>query len=508
MTSASTIKNSDFQANSEYSFLSNLKVVNHFSNLGEHFYSNVKPVPLANPKLVDISPSAAQLIGVNSDDENDSLLSLLNGENLPESFDPISMLYAGHQFGSWVPQLGDGRAMLLAQVETESGNLWELQLKGSGPTPYSRHADGRAVLRSTIREYLCSEAMQTLGIPTTRALGLIDSDTAVYREEIETGAMLMRMAHNHIRFGSFEVFASRNQTEQVQILADHLLEYYRPELKEQASPYLALYKDIIQRTAELIADWQSVGFCHGVMNTDNMSVLGLTIDYGPFGFIESYDPNYICNHSDSSGRYAYNKQPDIAWWNLAALGNGMLPVLELEEAKEAIESYKQIYQAAFHKRFCKKLGLSIRNSGAEYQEDAQLIQDWLNLLAQQNIDFTSAFRFLCSFSKDAEAPANLQILFANSADFNEWLTRYSERLNKESIADSKRQKQMLQTNPKYILRNYLAEIAIAKAKQGDYSEVVKLRQILSKPFDEQPEHNSYANPAPASAANIQISCSS
>ena len=488
-------------------WLAKLETPNLFAALGSEFSSKVMPAPLKNPRLVDLSDAAAKDLQMPNHLDEQTLVRLLNGENLPASFNPIAMLYAGHQFGSWVPQLGDGRAMTLAQVSTPESKLWELQLKGAGPTPFSRNSDGRAVLRSSIREYLCSEAMHGLNIPTTRALALIDSDTPVYREEVETGAIVLRMAPNHIRFGNFEVFASRNQKDQVKALADHLLVYYRPQLLQEKTSYLALYKDIIKRTAELMAHWQAVGFCHGVMNTDNMSVMGLTIDYGPFGFMEYFDPEHICNHSDQSGRYAYNKQPDIAWWNLAALGNGMLPVLELEQAKEAIEGYKDLYHCAFHRRFTQKLGLW-DNMEAHVEEDAKLIEDWLNLLAQQAIDFTTAFRFLSHFSTENESHHGLEILFANSDGFETWLERYRQRLSKESISDSERQKRMLATNPKYILRNYLAEAAIEKAKQGDYSEVRKLREILSTPFDEQPKYNNYADPAPAWAANIALSCSS
>ena len=516
-TEANTLWPSNQLSNQFSNWFSKLTTVNLFAQLGPDFASEVSPLPLENPRLVDVNPAAASELNLdlNNDDNaiRQGLMQLLNGQSTAPGLQPIAMLYAGHQFGSWVPQLGDGRAMTITQVKNQQGALWELQTKGSGPTPFSRRADGRAVLRSTIREYLCSEAMHALGIPTTRALAIIDSDTPVYREEIETGAVLLRMAENHIRFGSFEVFASRNQTEQVKILADHLIENYRPELKDCTLPYLALYKDVIQRTAELIADWQSVGFCHGVMNTDNMSILGLTIDYGPFGFMEGYNPEHICNHSDTSGRYAYNRQADIAWWNLAALGNALLSLIEVESAKEAIESYKDIYQQALHQSFSKKLGLIAPNDASQsdtnhLEQDAALIRDWLDLLAEERVDFTSAFRLLSHFSTSATEPCGLAIRFANSNKFEPWLNRYKKRLSQQNLEESVRQQQMLVTNPKYILRNYLAEAAIAKAKQGDYSEVVKLREVLSKPYDEQPENEAYSEPAPDWASDIAVSCSS
>lgn len=503
MTSTTETQTLGNPASSSWSWLSNLKVNNQFAALGEDFSSRVEPAPLVNPKLVDISPEASELLGINAKDHRESLLQMLNGEELPQNFDIFAMLYAGHQFGSWVPQLGDGRAMTLVQVENPAGEQWELQLKGSGPTPYSRGSDGRAVLRSTIREYLCSEAMHALGIPTTRALALIDSDTPVYREEVETGAILLRMAPSHLRFGNFEVFSSRDQPEQVRELADFVLKHHRPELLDSEAPYLQLYRDVIRRTADLMSQWQAVGFSHGVMNTDNMSILGLTMDYGPFGFMEAYNPGYICNHSDQSGRYAFNQQGDIGWWNLAALGNGMLSLLELDQAKEAIQEYKSIYQEALIKRHLAKLGLVSQHEG-----DGQLIEDWFKILQQQNIDFTNAFRTLSHFSAGSDTPEALEKLFTNSGDFRRWIEKYRNRLAEESTSDTERQQQMLATNPKYILRSYLAENAIARAKQGDYSEVTKLREILGRPFDEQPENEIYAESAPAWATGISVSCSS
>ena len=496
-------KSTIMQEQNSSQWLSELEVVNYFTGLGEDFFSRVRPDPLANPRLVDLSPETAKILGIDASADTSALVTFLNGQELPANFDPISMLYAGHQFGVWVPQLGDGRAMILAQISNKSDELWELQLKGSGATPYSRSADGRAVLRSTIREYLCSEAMQGLGIPTTRALGLIDSDTAVYREEVETGAILLRMAPTHLRFGNFEVFASRDQLEQVQALADFVLKHHRHELLNSESPYLDLYRDVIQRTAKLIAQWQSVGFSHGVMNTDNMSILGLTIDYGPFGFMEAYNPGYICNHSDHSGRYAFNQQADIAWWNLAALGNAMLSLLEIDEAKAAIQEYKTIYQKELSELHLRKLGLESQQAG-----DGQLIEDWLNLLDKQKVDFTNAFRALSHFSIDTETPAKLTKLFGDAKAFEDWIDRYRNRLAEQSTKDDKRQQQMLATNPKYILRNYLAENAIARAKQRDYSEVAKLRELLGNPFDEQPENEIYAESAPEWASGISVSCSS
>jgi uncharacterized protein YdiU (UPF0061 family) len=342
---------------------------NSFAGLSEAFYSRVKPTPFAStPKLIHFNKSAAELVGLTtSTPEDETLINMLSGRSLPTGTDPLAMLYAGHQFGHFVPQLGDGRAIMLGEVTHEHHGKWELQLKGSGLTPYSRDGDGRAVLRSTIREYLCSEAMHGLGIPTTRALAMIGTDDEVYREKIEPGAILTRMAPSHVRFGSFEVFFYRNQFEQIHQLADYVIEHHYPELKDQAHPYLALLENVMQRTARLIAQWQSVGFAHGVMNSDNMSILGLTLDYGPFGFMETYQPGYICNHSDHTGRYAFDQQPEIGLFNLSCLAQAMLPLFmekgddnadqAVAMAKGVLGQYQSIYTKEYasfylYKRIC------------------------------------------------------------------------------------------------------------------------------------------------------------
>ena len=482
--------------------LAHLQFTNHFAALGPDFSTRVKAQPLENPRLVDTSPQAFELLDLKNPN-TDSLVKLLNGEATEAPYEPVASIYAGHQFGAWVSQLGDGRALILGQVRNSRDELWELQLKGSGQTPYSRFADGRAVLRSTIREYLCSEAMAALGVPTTRALGMIDSQTRVFREDIERSAMLLRLAPSLVRFGSFELFASRQQTQQVKVLADHLLNHYRPHLLEAENPYLALYGDVIERTAQLIAQWQSVGFSHGVMNTDNMSMLGLTIDYGPFGFMESYQPGYVCNHSDHSGRYAFNRQPDIAWWNLACLGNALLSLIPLEAAKSAVETFRDHYQSAFRSKMQNKLGLMSAEEG-----DAALIEDWLQLMHNQSADFTLAFRALSHYSSADSQATTLADIFSPSSEFNDWLNRYRLRIEQQPADDKQRQELMQANNPLYILRNYLAQEAIERAEDGDYSGVRRLREVLSRPFEEQAGCSDLALPLPANQRQIAVSCSS
>jgi uncharacterized protein YdiU (UPF0061 family) len=411
-------------------------------------------------------------------------------------------------FGYLTPQLGDGRAILLGEVMNQKGERWELQLKGAGITPYSRRGDGRAVLRSTIREYLCSEAMHGLGIPTTRALLMTDSKEEVYREQIESGAMLLRMAPSHIRFGSFELFYYRRQFEPIKQLADYVIEHHYPELLEHKTKYLELFRQVTLRTAELISQWQQVGFAHGVMNTDNMSILGLTLDYGPFGFLDAYEPGYICNHSDTYGRYAFDQQPYIGGWNLSKLGQAMLPILEgkPEEAAAAanaiLEEYDPRLQQHYHKGMLHKLGLQQGRDA-----DKALIDDLLKLLADNRIDYTNFFRALCNFDESIKhSPLREEFLDRNA--FDGWAKRYAERLRAEGSQREQRHTEMRQVNPQYILRNYLAQQAIEQAESGDYSEIERLHALLQQPFDEQPENAHYAAAPPEWSNELEISCSS
>ena len=410
-------------------------------------------------------------------------------------------MYSGHQFGVWAGQLGDGRAILLG--ETTSGQ--EVQLKGAGRTPYSRMGDGRAVLRSSIRAFRCSEAMAALGIPTTRALCVTGSDAPVRREEIETAAVVTRLAPSFIRFGHFEHFSARGQHGPLRQLADHVIDHYYPDCRLADKPashsYAALLRQVSQRTAELLARWQAVGFCHGVMNTDNMSILGLTIDYGPFQFLDGFDPGHICNHSDEQGRYAFNRQPQVAYWNLFCLGQALMPLIEDEDlALAALETFKTTFPAAFDTRMRDKLGLL-----QPREDDRGLIEATLKLLAAERTDYTIFWRRLGHYVAGGLVEP-VRDLFVDRRAFDDWLLFFSERYAEENKAQSA--DLMIKTNPKYVLRNHLGETAITQARQKDFSGVQTLQRLLESPYAEHPGFDDFAGFPPDWAAHIAISCSS
>ena len=485
--------------------LESLTFDNGFARLPEAYYSRVCPTPVPAPYLVCHSPEAAALIDLDAAEmTRPELVETLAGNRLLPGMDALAALYAGHQFGHYVPQLGDGRAILLGEVKNAAGEGWEVQLKGAGRTPYSRGGDGRAVLRSSIREFLCSEAMHALGVPTTRALCIVGSDHPVYREDEETAALVTRLAPSFVRFGSFEVFYYRNQVDAIRHLADYVIARYYPELKGLADPYPEFLRQVTLRTAELMAQWQAVGFSHGVMNTDNMSILGLTLDYGPFGFLDAFDPGYVCNHSDTSGRYAFDQQPDVAAWNLTKLAQALVPLMSVETASQAIGDYPQAFGAAYLGRMAAKFGL------APGGETVPLIMDALQLLAQDRVDYTIFLRRLCDFdSREGVLNATLRDLFLDRAAFDAWATRYGAALRQQGKPDAERGAAMRGVNPKYILRNHLAEIAIrSAADQRDYREINRLHQLLTRPFDEQPEFEAYAAEPPDWAKRIEVSCSS
>ena len=487
--------------------LDNLPFSNSFGTLPEAFYSRVKPTPFTNrAELLHFNSDAASLLGLDPDvPQHPAVAELFSGQQLLAGSDPLAMLYAGHQFGHYVPQLGDGRAIMLGEITNPHGQKWELQLKGSGLTPYSRDGDGRAVLRSSIREYLCSEAMHGLGIPTTRALCLVGSKDEVYREQIETGAMLTRLAPSHVRFGSFEVFFYRNQPEHLQQLADFVIQHHYPELQDETEPYTALLHSIIDRTARMIAQWQAVGFAHGVMNTDNMSILGLTLDYGPFGFMEGYNPGFICNHSDHQGRYAFDQQPQIGLWNLTCLAQAMTPLIEVDSAKAALQTYQDHFTGYYYALMAQKIGF-------EQPTDAvlQLVGDLLDQMQRSQTDYTRLFRGMGDIqmnSKDSQP--ELRDMFLQRERFDAWLKDYRELLRSAAKPDAERRHMMMAVNPKYVMRNYMAQIAIESAEQNqDYSELDRLMQLLLAPFDEHPGMAHYAEPPPDGADRIQVSCSS
>jgi uncharacterized protein YdiU (UPF0061 family) len=417
---------------------------------------------------------------------------------------PLSAVYSGHQFGVWAGQLGDGRAILLGELNGPAGPM-ELQLKGAGLTPYSRMGDGRAVLRSSIREFLCSEAMAALGIPTTRALCIMGADRPVIRETVETAAVVTRMAPSFVRFGSFEHWYHRDQPEQLKELADYVIHTFYPELTAEDNPYTALLKEVTRRTARMIAHWQAVGFMHGVMNTDNMSILGLTLDYGPFGFMEAFDPGHICNHTDQQGRYSYANQPQVGHWNCYALGQALLPLIgDVDAAQEALGVYQGEFAATLDYLLHAKLGLQ-----TSLEDDALLFEQLFKTMTASHVDFSNFFRALGNF-QTAEGAGNavLRDMFIDRAGFDAWAANYRARLLAEHSADGARKLAMDAVNPKYVLRNYLAQVAIDKAVNKDYSEIATLLAVLEHPFDEQPEHAAYAALPPDWASHLEVSCSS
>ncbi|NOZ54892.1 MAG: YdiU family protein [Gammaproteobacteria bacterium] len=502
---------------------------NTYAQLPDVFYTRQAPTPLKNTHLVHFNHAAAALIDlppldVDSLDNNDKqLLNALNGSRLLPGMEPLASVYAGHQFGTYVPQLGDGRAILLGEIRNNAGQSWDLQLKGAGRTPYSRNGDGRAVLRSSIREYLCSEAMHGLSIPTTRALCLFSSDEEVYRETIETGALLLRMAPSHVRFGTFEYFFYNNRHEHLQCLADFIIDSHYTDLKyddnSNNNKYLRLLETVISKTAALIAQWQSIGFAHGVLNTDNMSILGITIDYGPYGFLDTFNPAYICNHSDHTGRYAFDQQPKIGLFNLSCLAQALLPLLDnesqaaAEKAKTVLSNYQNQLLSHYACLSREKLGLL-----EQRDEDHSLHADLLAILAENQIDYTLFFRKLSKIPSIADTQADAQVtshfntlrdMFINRNAFDHWIDRYRLRLLVENSDDVERERKMNRVNPHYILRNYLAEKAIRNAtEQQDYTEIDTLLTLLQNPYDEQAGMEQYAASPPDWAQHIQVSCSS
>ncbi len=483
-----------------------LRFDNTYARLPAEFFTRLEPTPLPEPYLVAFNPTAATLIGLDpAFARTPEFVEIFSGNHVPKGAEPLAAIYAGHQFGVFVPQLGDGRAILLGEALGPDDRRWDLQLKGAGRTPYSRMGDGRAVLRSTIREYLCSEAMHGLGIPTTRALSITGSDAPVVRETVETSAVLTRMAPCHVRFGSFELFYHRKQYEQVRTLADYVLREHFPELLTAEKPHRALLSEVVHRTAELIARWQAVGFCHGVMNTDNLSILGLTIDYGPYGFLDGFDWNHVCNHSDDSGRYAYNRQPGIAHWNLYCLGQALLPLMEMEEAEAALQKFEPAFDTAYATLMRAKLGLRTSHEG-----DAKLVEDVLGLMQASRTDFTIFFRSLSFFDTDPGARnERMRDQFVEREAFDVWAKRYRERLAHEGSVDAERRDRMDLANPAYVLRNWMAEEAIVRARDHrDFTLVEELRVLLSDPFSEQAGMERYAGYPPGWAGGISVSCSS
>lgn len=483
-----------------------------FAALGAPYVEEVMPTPLPAPRLLQFNTALAEELGLDADwASSTAAQAVLAGNASWPDYAPQASVYSGHQFGHWAGRLGDGRALLIAEIESRRGTRMELQLKGTGPTPYSRGADGRAVLRSSIREYLGSEAMHALGVPTTRALALIASPQPVLRETVETAAVVCRVAPSFVRFGHFEHYAHAGRPDALVRLADHLIAEQHPELSGVTDCYARWLAEVIARTARLMAQWQTLGFCHGVMNTDNFSILGLTLDYGPYGFMEAFRAHHICNHSDYEGRYAYFAQPQIGQWNCARLLEACLPLLDADpqaaqaRMQDLYADYGAAYNADILQRWRAKLGLR-----EAHANDTALIQRLLTLMQQARSDFTQVFRALAAIRAQATVPAQgVREHFSDPAAFDSWTEDYRQRLRAEdNLDDVERAARMNRVNPLYVLRNHLAQAAIEAAMAGDDAELTRLGTVLARPFDEQPGRERYALPSPPGSRCVEVSCSS
>ncbi|MCU3615309.1 protein adenylyltransferase SelO, partial [Enterobacter hormaechei subsp. oharae] len=422
------------------------------------------------------------------------------GETLLPGMKPLAQVYSGHQFGVWAGQLGDGRGILLGEQLLPNGETLDWHLKGAGLTPYSRMGDGRAVLRSTIREALASEAMHALGIPTSRALSIVTSDTPVARETMEQGAMLVRVAESHLRFGHFEHFYYRREPDKVRQLADYALRRHWPHLQNEPDRYVLWFRDIVARTAAMIARWQAVGFAHGVMNTDNMSLLGLTFDYGPYGFLDDYQPGYICNHSDYQGRYRFDNQPAVGLWNLQRLAQSLSPFIDVDALNDALDSYQEVLLREYGVLMRNKLGLMTQEKG-----DNALLNGLFAIMVREGSDYTRTFRMLSQTAQQSAA-SPLRDEFIDRQAFDDWFAAYRTRLQQEQIDDDTRQARMKAVNPAMVLRNWLAQRAIEQAEQGDYSELHRLHIALRTPFADR--EDDYVSRPPDWGKRLEVSCSS
>ncbi|MCR4448078.1 YdiU family protein [Aeromonas veronii] len=475
-----------------------MKLINTFATELPWACEPVVPQPLQQPRLLHLNRALLNELGLGGVSEADWIACCGEGKVLP-GMQPVAQVYAGHQFGGYSPRLGDGRALLLGEQLAPDGLCWDLHLKGAGKTPFSRFGDGRAVLRSSIREYLASEALHALGIPTTRALVLVGSQEPVYREQVETGATVLRTAPSHLRFGHIEYFAWSGQGEKIPLLIDYLLRHHFPELENCAE----LFAEVVRRTARLIAKWQAAGFCHGVMNTDNMSLLGLTLDYGPYGFIDAYVPDFVCNHSDPAGRYALDQQPVVGYWNLQKLAQALAGHVDGDALAAALAQYEQQLMLHYSELMRAKLGLAVWE-----EDDPALFRELFRLLAANKVDYHLFLRRLGEVTQEGAWPASLLALLPEPVGWQAWLERYRARLMREGSEDAVRKAQMDAINPKYVLRNALAQQVIDAADTGDMQPFERLFAALQRPYDEQPEYEDLATPTPAWYCGGELSCSS
>ncbi|MCL9807474.1 YdiU family protein [Flavobacterium amniphilum] len=481
-------------------------------------YSFVNPTPPTNPSLIHVSKEVAQSIGINDDDiTSEIFLNTFSGKTVYENSKPYAMCYGGHQFGVWAGQLGDGRAVNLFESNDQT-----LQLKGAGKTPYSRSADGLAVLRSSVREYLCAEAMHHLGVPTTRSLSLILSGNEVLRDIMyngnpayEKGAIVCRVAPSFIRFGNFELLASRNDLTNLKLLTDFTIKEYFPHINSEGKQkYLDFFQSVVSSTLKMVVEWQRVGFVHGVMNTDNMSIHGITIDYGPYGWLEDFNPNWTPNTTDNQHkRYRYGNQPEIALWNLYQLANALYPLInEAEGLEKILEQYPKDFEHHYQKMMQEKLGFSGMN-----EEQEQIVNQLVQILQLSETDYTIFFRLLSDVKKEDNVTGALEKInyaFYNSEEiqgeilsyWNQWMNDYLQQLQKEIRNDAERKVTMDKINPKYVLRNYMAQLAIDAADKGDYSIIDELYTLLQNPYNEQPEYQKWFAKRP-DWARVKIGCS-
>ncbi|WP_318388293.1 protein adenylyltransferase SelO [Enterobacter sp.] len=478
-----------------------LSFTTHWRDELPGFYTALQPTPLSNARLVWHNADLAESLGIPpSLFDTTQGAGVWGGETLLPGMSPLAQVYSGHQFGVWAGQLGDGRGILLGEQLLSDGSTRDWHLKGAGLTPYSRMGDGRAVLRSTIRECLASEAMHHLGIPTTRALSIVTSDTPVMRERVEQGAMMIRVAESHARFGHFEHFYYRREPEKVQQLADFVIRHHWPHLQDEQDKYRLWFSDVVSRTARLIARWQAVGFAHGVMNTDNMSILGLTIDYGPYGFLDDYNPAFICNHSDYQGRYRFDNQPAVGLWNLQRLAQTLSPFIDVDALNSTLDEYQHVLLTEYGRLMRSKLGLF-----TEQKADNGLLNRLFALMAREGSDYTRTFRML-SQTEQHSAQSPLRDEFIDRGAFDNWFTDYRERLARDEIDDAQRQQQMMSVNPALILRNWLAQRAIEQAEQGDMTELHRLHDALRTPFTDRDDD--YVSRPPDWGKRLEVSCSS
>lgn len=480
---------------------------NTYRRLPERFYAPVEPTVVSAPNLIAFNTSLARELGLEAEALEGAAAEVFSGNRLPLDAEPIALAYAGHQFGNFVPQLGDGRALLLGEVVDIQGQRRDIQLKGSGPTPFSRRGDGRAALGPVLREYIVSEAMHALGIPTSRSLAAVSTGEVVYREDTLPGAVFTRVAASHIRIGTFQYFAARRDLDALKVLADHVIRRHASDIAQADKPQLELLGRVVEKQAALVARWMNVGFIHGVMNTDNMTVSGETIDYGPCAFLDSYDPAKVFSSIDHAGRYAFANQPAIAQWNLARFAETILPLIDedtsraIELATERIEAFSDIFEREWLTGMRAKLGLT-----GEQEGDLELAQELLQAMHKGEADFTLAFRKLAAVAQDEQASDEFRSLFKPAAVIDAWISRWKPRIEAETGSAKARAASMRRANPHYIPRNHRIEEAIRRANEGDFALFHTLRQLLLRPFEEQDGMEAYAQPPKPEERVLQTFC--